>query len=58
MVQQGGRETDCFLGSPSFDLAGNLYVVDVAQGRVSRISPDGGDIDLLTEYDGEAVDLS
>jgi gluconolactonase len=52
-VQQGGRETDCFLEGPSFDLAGNLYVVDVAHGRVFRISPDGGAIDLVTEYDGE-----
>lgn len=52
-VQQGGRETDCFLEGPSFDRAGNLYVVDVAYGRVFRISPDGSDIDLVTEYDGE-----
>jgi gluconolactonase len=52
-VQQGGRETDCFLEGPSFDLAGNLYVVDVAYGRVFRISPNGGDIELVTDYDGE-----
>ena len=52
-VQQGGRATDCFLEGPSFDRDGNLYVVDVAHGRVFRISPDGQEIDLVTEYDGE-----
>ena len=52
-IQQGGRQTDCFLEGPSFDLEGNLYVVDVAYGRVFRISPDGQDIKLITEYDGE-----
>src|SRR5215471_3939180 len=49
---RGGRETDCFLEGPSFDRAGNLYVVDVAWGRVFRISP-GGEIAPAIEYDGE-----
>lgn len=52
-VQQVGKEIDCFLEGPSFDRVGNLYVVDVAYGRVFRISPDGRSIDLITEYDGE-----
>ncbi len=52
-MQRGAKPTDCFLEGPSFDRAGNLYVVDVAYGRVFRISPDGRDIDLITEYDGE-----
>ena len=51
-VQRGGAETTCFLEGPSFDLAGNLYVVDVAWGRIFRIAPDG-EVDLFTEYDGE-----
>lgn len=51
-VQRGGAPTDCFLEGPSFDRAGNLYVVDVAHGRVFRISP-AGEVDLFTEYDGE-----
>ncbi len=51
-MQRGSKPTDCFLEGPSFDRAGNLYVVDVAYGRVFRISPDGRDIDLITEYDG------
>src|SRR5512142_2538171 len=49
---QRGRPTDCFLEGPSFDREGNLYVVDVAWGRVFRISP-AGDVALITEYDGE-----
>ena len=51
-LHQGGRQTECFLEGPSFDRAGNLYVVDVAWGRVFRISS-GGDVDLVAEYDGE-----
>jgi gluconolactonase len=51
-VQQRGAPTDCFLEGPSFDRAGNLYVVDVAWGRIFRIAPDGR-VELFTEYDGE-----
>ncbi len=49
---RGGQKTDCFLEGPSFDRAGNLYVVDVACGRIFRISPDGEPV-LVAEYDGE-----
>ena len=49
---RGGQKTDCFLEGPSFDRAGNLYVVDVAWGRIFRISP-GGEFTLVAEYDGE-----
>jgi gluconolactonase len=51
-IQRPGRETDCFLEGPSFDRDGNLYVVDVAWGRVFRISP-AGDVVVIAEYDGE-----
>jgi gluconolactonase len=51
-VQRGGAETPCFLEGPSFDRDGNLYVVDVAWGRIFRIAP-SGDVELFTEYDGE-----
>jgi gluconolactonase len=44
--------TDCFLEGPSFDREGHLYVVDVAWGRVFRVSPDAH-VQLVTEYDGE-----
>lgn len=50
--QRGSLRTDCFLEGPSFDREGNLYVVDVAYGRVFKIAPDGHAIDLITEYDG------
>ena len=51
-VHRMGLPTDCFLEGPSFDRAGNLYVVDVPWGRIFRISP-SGDLDLVCEYDGE-----
>jgi gluconolactonase len=52
-IQRGTQPTDCFLEGPSFDRDGLLYVVDVAYGRIFRISPDGQDIELVAEYDGE-----
>ena len=41
-----------FLEGPSFDRAGNLYVVDIPYGRIFRISPQAG-FDVVAEYDGE-----
>lgn len=49
---KGTAHTDCFIEGPSFDRAGNLYLVDVAFGRIFRVRP-GGDVDLVAEYDGE-----
>ena len=43
---------DCFLEGPSFDRAGNLYVVDVPYGRIFRIDP-RGEWELVVHYDGE-----
>ena len=51
-VQRGGAPTDCFLEGPSFDRDGHLFVVDVAWGRIFRISP-AGEVELFVEYDGE-----
>lgn len=51
-VQRHGAPTDSFLEGPSFDRDGNLYVVDVAWGRIFRIDPLGA-VELFTEYDGE-----
>lgn len=51
-VQRGGAPTGCFLEGPSFDRAGNLYVVDVAWGRIMRIAPDAT-VEVFLEYDGE-----
>jgi len=51
-LQRRGENLHSFLEGPSFDRAGNLYVVDVPFGRIFRISPDGT-FDLVMEYDGE-----
>jgi len=40
------------LEGPSFDRAGNLYVVDIPSGRVFRVSPDARP-EKVAEYDGE-----
>jgi gluconolactonase len=49
---QHGEARDCFIEGPAFDRAGNLYIVDIPFGRIFRVSPNG-EIDLVTEYDGE-----
>jgi gluconolactonase len=46
------RSVDSFIEGPSFDRAGNLYIVDVPFGRIFRINP-RGDWDLVVQYDGE-----
>lgn len=50
--KKGHAARDSFLEGPSFDRAGNLHVVDIAHGRIFRISPAGG-WSLFTEYAGE-----
>jgi gluconolactonase len=47
----------CFLEGPAFDRAGNLYVVDLAYGRILKISP-GGEFSVTAEYDGEPNGLA
>ena len=42
----------CFLEGPAFDRAGNLYVVDLAFGRIFVIDKNG-DFEVFAEYDGE-----
>ncbi len=49
---KGNRDTDCFIEGPSFDKEGNLYLVDIAFGRIFRVRP-SGDVDVVAEYDGE-----
>ena len=41
-----------FLEGPSFDRHGNLWCVDLAHGRLLRISP-GGEFEVALQYDGE-----
>lgn len=42
----------CFLEGPAFDRKGNLYVVDLAFGRIFSIDRKGK-FDVFVEYDGE-----
>jgi gluconolactonase len=51
-INAGGQEIDTFLEGPSFDREGNLYLVDIPNGRIFRVSPQG-DFSVVTEYDGE-----
>lgn len=51
-IQRNGAPTGSFLEGPSFDKAGNLYVVDVPWGRIFRVSP-AGEFNLVAEYEGE-----
>lgn len=46
-----------FLEGPSFDRAGNLYVTDLAWGRIFKVSPKG-DFDVVIEYEGEPNGLA
>jgi gluconolactonase len=46
-----GEPIESFLEGPSFDRAGNLYVVDIPFGRIFRISPEL-EWSLACEYDG------
>ena len=46
-----GHPADCFIEGPSFDAAGNLYVVDIPFGRIFTVAPDGS-WSLGIEYEG------
>lgn len=46
-----------FLEGPAFDRDGNLYVVDIPQGRIFRVAPDRC-FTLAASYDGEPNGLA
>jgi gluconolactonase len=46
-----------FLEGPSFDRDGNLYVVDLAWGRIFRVD-ERGEFHVVIEYDGEPNGLA
>lgn len=54
---KGPTPAGCFLEGPAFDREGNLYVVDLAFGRIFKISPQG-DFSVAAEYDGEPNGLA
>lgn len=47
-----GRTLGSFLEGPSFDREGNLYMVDVAHGRIFRVTPKA-EWSVVADYDGE-----
>lgn len=47
-----GRPTAHFIEGPSFDLEGNLWIVDIPYGRLFKIDQQGN-VSLAFEYDGE-----
>ena len=47
-----GRPIGSFLEGPSFDRDGNLYMVEIAHGRILKLSP-GGEFSTVTQYDGQ-----
>ncbi len=51
-VQFGGVPLTTFLEGPSFDRAGNLWVVDIPWGRLIKVTPQGK-VSVEAEYDGE-----
>ena len=48
---------DSFLEGPAFGPDGTLYMVDILNGRILRLAPDGG-VETVAEYDGEPNGLA
>jgi len=46
-----GHGLHSFLEGPSFDRAGNLFLVDIPYGRILKVSP-AGQFSVVAEYDG------
>lgn len=51
-AQLRGRRLGSFLEGPSFDREGRLWLVDIAHGRILRLSPQA-EWSVVAEYDGE-----
>ena len=49
---KGTIDTHSQIEGPVFDAQGNLWIVDIAFGRIFRIDP-RGDLEVMAEYDGE-----
>jgi len=50
-AQPAGSPADSLLEGPSFDADGNLWCVDLPNGRIYRIGPDGA-FTVVAQYDG------
>jgi gluconolactonase len=50
-ANKGGEPVDCFIEGPSFDRAGNLYIVDIPHRRILRIDP-ALNWSVVAQYDG------
>ncbi len=50
-AQPAGSPADSLLEGPSFDAEGNLWCVDLPNGRIYRISPEG-EFHVVAQYDG------
>src|SRR6185436_4719434 len=48
---RAGAQVDSFLEGPSFDRDGNLWCVDIPNGRIFRVTPDG-QFNAVAQYDG------
>ena len=51
-AQLRGRRLGSFLEGPSFDREGRLWLVDIAHGRILRVSPKG-EWTVVAQHDGE-----
>ncbi len=54
---KGPIPAGCFLEGPAFDRAGNLYMVDLAFGRIFKVTKDG-EFSVAAEYAGEPNGLA
>jgi gluconolactonase len=50
-ANKAGGPVDCFIEGPSFDRAGNLFIVDIPHGRILRIDP-ALNWTVVAQYDG------
>lgn len=53
-----GHTPPIFLEGPTTDIQGNLFVVDVGQGRILRYQIASSTWDLVVDYDGEPNGLT
>ncbi|WP_425405530.1 SMP-30/gluconolactonase/LRE family protein [Hwanghaeella sp.] len=55
--QPGNQPEHSLLEGPAFDREGNLWCVDIAYGRIFKVSPEG-EFEVMITYDGEPNGLA